>query len=221
MMRFARVASYVVIGLFAVSARAQAQPPVGSTADAGRFYAAFTAGATFGHKSSGSVGAEAGGRVTEAIDVFIEGGRMMNVGTQDLDNRALTIANAVGATASASYKVNYFSVGVRVTPQLYLPVHPYGLFGFGLAQVRAETALAVNGNTVPPESLGVQFGSDLNGTEKKPLLTLGGGVTYPFATRYFVDVSYRYGRILAKTGTIENDKGINTNRAQFGVGVRF
>src|SRR5262245_51475306 len=105
MMRFVRVVTCVVIGLTAVAAQSQAQTP-GAT-DESNFYAGLTLGATFGHKSSGSVGGEAGGQVGP-VGIFLEGGHMMNVGTEDLDARALTIANAVGATASASYKVNYF-----------------------------------------------------------------------------------------------------------------
>jgi opacity protein-like surface antigen len=218
MMRVVRIVSCVVIGLLAVAVRSQAQPAAG--ADESRFYAGLTVGATFGHKSSGSVGGEAGGQVGP-VGIFLEGGRMMNVGTQDLDDRALKIANAVGATASTSYKVNYFAVGVRVAPDFALKARPYVMLGVGLAKVTAETALAVNGTTVPPETLGVQFGSDLNGSENKGYFTLGGGVTYPLMNRVYVDGSYRYGRIGAKTGAIENDKGINTQRAQLGIGVRF
>jgi opacity protein-like surface antigen len=218
MMRFARVVSCVLVGLLAVAGRSEAQPPAG---DESRFYAGLTLGATFGHKSSGSVGVEAGGLISGPIGIFLEGGRMMNVGTEDLDARALRIANAVGATASASYKVNYFAVGVRVAPDFALRARPYVVLGFGLAQVRAETALAVNGTTVPPENLGVQFGSDLNGSEKKGYFTIGGGVMYPLMTRFFVDGSYRYGRIGAKTDVIENDKGINTNRLQIVIGAKF
>jgi opacity protein-like surface antigen len=218
MMRLARVVSCVFVCLFAVAVASEAQPPA---VDESRFYAGVTLGATFGHKSSGSVGGEIGGQFSGPIGAFIEFGRLMNVGTEDLDTRALRIANAVGATASASYKVNYFAVGVRVAPDLALRARPYVVLGGGLAQVRAETALAVNGTTVPPENLGVQFGSDLNGTEKKGYFTLGGGVTYPLLTRFFVDGSYRYGRIFPKTDVIENDLGINTNRLQVAVGVKF
>ena len=50
---------------------------------------------------------------------------------------------------------------------------------------------------------------------------LGAGVSRNFLQRYYVDVSYRYGRIFAKTATIEDDKGINTQRFQVGVGIRF
>ena len=146
---------------------------------------------------------------------------MFNVGTADLDERALLIGNAVGATVSTSYKVNYFDGGIRYSPPMPWMVHPYLLFGVGLASVRAETALAVNGNTVPPESLGVQFGTDLNGTSRKALITIGGGVTYPLMKRYFIDASYRYGRIFANAEEGAVDKGINTQRAQLGFGVRF
>jgi opacity protein-like surface antigen len=201
-----------------VAGRSEAQPPVG---DESRFYAGLTLGATFGHKSSGSVGVEAGGMFGGPLGVFIEGGHMMNVGTEDLDARAQKIANAVGATASASYKVNYFAVGVRVAPDFALRARPYVVLGGGVAQVRAETALAVNGTTVPPANLGVQFGSDLSGSEKKGYFTIGGGVMYPLMTRLFVDGSYRYGHIAAKTDVIENDTGINTNRLQVIIGVKF
>lgn len=218
MKRFARVASCAVIGFLALAARAQAQtPPV----EPSRFYAGITFGATLGHKSSGSIGAEVGGQVSGPVWVFFEGGHMGNVGTSDLDARAQKIANFVGATASASYKVNYFDVGVRVTPDLALPYHPYVAVGIGAAHVTAETALAVNGTTVPPENLGVQFGSDLNGSVTKPFFVIGGGVAYPFKQRYVADVSYRYGRIFPKTSEIENDQGINTQRVQVTVGVRF
>lgn len=220
MLRVVRVAMCVVLGLFVFAVSSQAQPAAGSS-DNFRYWADFNVAATVGHKSSGSVGGEAGVVISGPFGVYVEGGRMMNVGTEDLDQRALKIANAVGATASTSYKVNYFDAGIKVAPELYWPVHPYVMFGVGVAQVRAETALAVNGTTVPPESLGVQFGSDLHGVEKKAIIIVGGGAAYTFATRYFADFSVRYGRILPKTDVIENDKGINTARLQLGVGVKF
>jgi len=218
MMRLARVVSCVFVALFAVAGWSEAQVPTG---DESRFYAGLTLGATFGHKSSGSVGFEGGGMLGGPIGIFVEAGHMMNVGTEDLDARAQKIANAVGATASASYKVNYFAVGVRVAPDLALRARPYAVLGGGVAGVTAETALAVNGTTVPPENLGVQFGSDLNGSETKGYFTIGFGVMYPLMTRFFVDGSYRYGHISAKTGVIENDTGINTNRLQIIIGAKF
>lgn len=221
MMRFARAASFVVIGLAALTARGQAQTPAATTSPESRFYAAFDFGATFGHKSSGFFGVEGGAHVRGPFAVFFEAGHMPNVGTEDLDERALLIANAVGATASASYKINYFDGGVRYSPPMPWMVHPYLVFGVGLANVTATTDLAVNGTTVPPETLGVQFGSDLNGTTHKPFITIGGGVTYPFMKRYFVDGSFRYGRAIANAEEGAVEAGINTQRAQLGIGIRF
>lgn len=224
MVRFARLVSCVVFGFMAAGSAAQAQTPAAPAAasqDAERFWAAFDFGATFGHKSSGFYGGEGGYKLTPLLGIYVEGGHMGNVGTEALDERAQKIANAVGGTSSASYEINYFDVGVRYTPVMQLSVHPYIMGGFGLAHVRAETTISINGQPVPPESLGIQFGNDLNGTTNKGLFVIGGGVTYPFKTRYFVDGSFRYGRVFAKTSEIEGDTGINTQRLSVGIGVKF
>src|SRR5262249_11297602 len=93
MKRFARVACVVVASLIIAASNGSGRPPVG--ADESRFYAGLTLGPTFGHKSSGFVGIEAGATVQGPVAVFVEGGHMGNVGTADLDARAQTIANAV------------------------------------------------------------------------------------------------------------------------------
>jgi opacity protein-like surface antigen len=62
---------------------------------------------------------------------------------------------------------------------------------------------------------GVVLGSDLSGTFTKPMLTLGGGVAWPFGQRVTADLQYRFGRIFA------DNQGINVNRVGVGVGVRF
>ncbi len=221
MMRVARVVSFVLLGSLVLVARGQAQTPAAAGGDSSKFFAAFDVAATFGHKSSGAFGGEVGMRIAREFGVSIEGGHMNNVGTEDLDQRALVIGNAVGATVSASYKVNFFDAAIRYAPNMGWKAQTYVLFGVGVAAVKAETALAVNGNTVTPESLGVQFGNDLNGSVKKPLIVFGGGAMYPIQRRVFIDGSFRYGRILPKTGEIEGDKGINTARAQVGIGFTF
>jgi opacity protein-like surface antigen len=231
MKRFARVVpccALVAVLACVTPARAQSSQSPSSQAgpETARYYAEIDGGATFGHKSSGSIGAEAGYRFSGPYTVFFEGGRMMNVGTSHLDDRAAVIANAVGATFSASYKVNYFDGGLRyllpanVVGRRLSTWHPYATIGVGVAQVRAKTEFAVNGSTVPPESLGIFLGDDLNGTVNKALLTIGGGVTYELMRRYFVDGTYRYGRIF-KSDALEADRGINTSRLQVGFGVRF
>jgi opacity protein-like surface antigen len=220
MMRCARVATLWLVAILCAGA-ASAQTPPPPTGPESPFYGEIDLGATFGHKSDTSFGGEVGVRVAEGLDVMLEFGRMGNVGTSDLDARATGIANALGGTASASYKVNYFDAGVRYSFVLISrpKIHPYVTAGFGLAQVTAETVLTVNGTTVGPDQ--VTFGTDLNGTTRKGFLMIGFGGTMTFGSRYFGDLSYRYGRISAKTDDIPNDTAIGTQRLQIGVGVRF
>lgn len=224
-MRFARVVPCVLVGVLGFVGPALAQSSASQSAAAGpdtsRYYAEVNGGATVGHKSSGSVGGEFGYRIMGPYIVFVEGGRMMNVGTSDLDDRASVIANAVGAAFSASYKVNYFDAGLRYNvPRMINMFHPYLTIGVGVAQVRSKTEFAVNGTTVPPESLGILLGDDLDGRVNKALLTLGGGVTYELMRRYFIDGTYRYGHIFS-SNALDSDKGINTSRLQIGFGIRF
>jgi opacity protein-like surface antigen len=54
------------------------------------------------------------------------------------------------------------------------------------------------------------------------LVVLGVGTAINFATRYFADLSYRYGRIgEAKSGDEILIKGLGTQRVQIGLGIRF
>jgi opacity protein-like surface antigen len=55
----------------------------------------------------------------------------------------------------------------------------------------------------------------------KTLFVIGGGITTPVSGPWFADLSYRYGRIFANTGAIEDDKGSNVQRVQAGFGIRF
>jgi opacity protein-like surface antigen len=221
MMRCARVATLWLVGFLcagAVSAQTQ-PPPAGSDYP---FYGEFAVGTTFGHKSGGVFGGEVGWRMTSDFDILVEGGHMGNVGSSDLDARAQTIANAVNATFSAAYHINYVDAGIRyriLTPKPN--VHPYVMVGIGMAQVTAETVLSINGTAVPPDQAGVTFGSDLSGTTHKVMFVFGGGATWAFHERAFADFSYRYGRIMPDTSTIPDDTGINTQRLQVAIGVRF
>ena len=70
MKRFARVAAVclvAILGVGAVSAQAQVAPPPEP-----KMYAEITFGPTLGHKSDKFVGGEAGIRVLEGVDVFVE-----------------------------------------------------------------------------------------------------------------------------------------------------
>jgi opacity protein-like surface antigen len=218
MKRFVCVVAVCLVGLLGLGASAQAQ-----TAPAGpdsKMYADINFGPTLGHKSDAFVGGEFGYRFSLGWDVIVEVSHMGNVGTSDLDNRATVIANSLGGTASTAFKVTEFAAGVRYRFPVTGRWQPYVLGAVGAANVKTEVAFTVNGTVIDPSAT-VQLGSDLSGSLNKTILVLGFGVNVPFKTRYFGEIGYRYGSILAKTDNFETDKAIPTQRVILGVGVRF
>ncbi|HEY2153470.1 MAG TPA: outer membrane beta-barrel protein [Vicinamibacterales bacterium] len=221
MMRLSRLAMIALVMLSCARA-VSAQTPAAATTEDPPFYGEFGGGPTFGHHSSGYYGGEVGYRVWNNLSVAVEVGHMGNIGSQDLDDRAAIIASSVGATFAAAYQVTYYDFGVRYA--FNMPDHwikPYASVGFGAAHVTAVTGFSVNGTPVTPESIGITTGNDLNGTETKGFIMIGGGATAKFKERYFGDLSFRYGRILPDTAAIDGDTGVNTLRLEFQVGVRF
>jgi opacity protein-like surface antigen len=210
MTRFATLA-LVCVTMLMLAGTARAQTP---SAKDGRMSVEFTAAATLGHKSDSAFGGEFDYRYNDDWDVFFEAGRMGNVASSALDSRAQVIANAIGASASVVQRAVYFDVGARYRLMARGRWDPYVMVGFGGAGVKTRTTFSANGDLVA-------LGTDLSGTLTKPLLMIGAGATMPFKHRYFVDLSYRYGRIFARTGEIENDTGTNTQRVQIGVGLKF
>jgi opacity protein-like surface antigen len=218
MKRFACVAVVCLVATLGVGASAQAQTaPAGSDS---KMYADFNFGPTLGHKSDAFVGGEFGYRVALGWDVVVEVSHMGNVGTSDLDDRATVIANSLGGTASTAFKVTEFAAGVRYRFPVTGRWQPYVLGAIGAAHVNTEVAFSVNGTVIDPSAT-VQLGSDLSGSLNKTILVLGFGVNVPFKTRYFGELGYRYGSILAKTDSFETDKAIPTQRIILGAGIRF
>jgi opacity protein-like surface antigen len=197
-----------------------------STSSPGTMAVEFTVGATLGNKSSSSFGGEFNYKLGTEWEAFVEIGRMRNVASGETDDRAESVARAIGASVSVASKATYFDAGVKY---LFVPFlggyQPYATLGFGAARVTQDVVFSVNNTALSETQLldqyGVLLGSDLAGTTTKPLFLIGAGVSRNFMGQLFFDVSYRYGRIFAKTGTIEDDKGLNTQRVQVGVGIRF
>jgi opacity protein-like surface antigen len=226
MIRYVRVAAVLMLiaSGAAVSEAQTPNPPRQTTANEPKMFADFNIAATLGHKSDAAVSGEWGIEVMRNIDVFAEFGHMGNVATSDFDSRAQLVAENIGATAgTTAQKVNFFDAGVRYRFSPYGMWRPYVLFGVGVAHVSNEAGFSLNGTDISGSlpDFGVQLGADLSGSLNKAIIIVGGGVNYVFKTRYFADLSYRYGGILPKTSTIENDVAINTQRVQVGVGVRF
>ncbi len=154
-------------------------------------YAEFDFAATLGHKSDTSIGGEYGFHLSPDFDVFVEGGHIGN---------AATIS-----------KITFVDAGLRYHWPASVNVDPYVALGVGLAHVKNETTLSANSDLV-------QFGSDLNGTQNRPIIMIGGGATVGFAKRYFLDLSYRFGAVLATGDASSVNK---TQRAQVGIGIKF
>jgi opacity protein-like surface antigen len=197
-----------------------------------RGYAEFTAGATFGHKTDSSIDGEAGYSVSNAVQLFLEGGRMGNVVTTNVEARATIIGSTIGASASTAQRAAYFDIGVKYRLSersrwrpgwLHERWRPYGLLGVGAAGVRTTTNFSIAGTDVTSQvgQYGAVLGNDLSGTVTKTFLTVGLGTNATLGRRYLLDLSYRYGRIFSRTSQIADDRGINTNRLQAGIGIRF
>src|SRR5258707_690103 len=107
MTRYVRTATLAILSVVAILGTAgAAAAQTTASQPANSWYAEFNAAATLGHRSASSVGGEGGYRLTDDIEVFLEGGHMGNVGSADLDARVQKIASAVGGLGSASYRVN-------------------------------------------------------------------------------------------------------------------
>jgi len=223
MMRVTRVALIWIAMLMTGVDAAQAQTSF--VDESGRFYAAVDVGATFGNKASGSFGGEVGGRVIDPIEVFIEFGRMRNVGTSALQDRADIIANFIKGSAETSQKATFFDIGVKYRGPAFAGIwRPYVGLGIGNAKVETASTFTVNGTDVTsqlPALYGVVLGNDLTSSLNKVFLTIPIGVQGTFMRRYFVDGSYRYGHLFAKPDDIDGDVGITAQRLQIGFGVRF
>ena len=220
MMRLVRLVTCLGIVILAGVSRSQAQ-----TTTEPRWYAEVTAAATLGHKSDKAFGGEVGGRLTSNVGIFIEGGHMGNVGNTDLETRAQKIANFLGGNVgSSAYKLDFLDIGVKYNVPIGGRWQPYVAFGVGLAKVKPEVTFGVGGTDVTGDltNRGVQLGTDLAESQNELFIVVGGGVMVNFATRYFVDASDRYGRTSeAKDGGETLIKGLNTQRAQIGAGIRF
>src|SRR5438045_723583 len=175
-----RVNCVVVVWMATLAAAtAQAQTPA---PEEGRVYAIVAAAATLGNKSDKSFGVEAGYRVADNWDVFVEAGRMGNVATEDLDARAQQVANFIRGSASAVQKATYFSIGLRyLGPAFAGTWRPYVGFGAGVAKIRTEVNFVVNGTDVTAQlgagipSLGIpaiELGNDLTDSLTKPFVVV-------------------------------------------------
>jgi len=194
-----------------------------STSDPGKGYAEIVAQSAFGNVTSQNYGAEFGFTVTPTVQVFFEVGHTLNVATDAISSSAQTIASALSQTQSnVGYSVKQpltFGVGgVRyLIPVSGSKLLPYVIGGFGVAKASNDASFTVSGSDVTSSlsQYGIVLGSDLSGGFTKPMVTFGGGVSYPVWESLILDFQFRYGHVFAE------GESINSSRAGVGVGFRF
>jgi len=185
-----------------------------------------TFGVTFGNVSDRTFSGEFGFRLNREWEIFFEAGQMHNVVGSLTEDRAEIVAGAINGSADPVETADFYDGGIKY---LLVPFGggytPYIGVGGGVARVTKDVTFSVGGTELTEQQLqdlyGVQLGNDLAGTTTKGLFVVAVGVSRDFASRGFLDFSYRYGLIFAKTDTIDGDEALHTNRLQIGVGIRF
>lgn len=179
---------------------------------------------TVGHTTSSAAGFELGWWPTDDLKVFVESSWMMNVASASLDARAKIIADSIAGMADMAEPAVMVDAGLRYSFGEFGWVQPFVLAGFGLARVNVTPGFLVGGTDVTDRLLGtygVRLGRDLDGHVTKGAVVVGAGVNVPLTSRYFVEGSARYGRILSIDSAVPGDVGTNTTRIQVSFGARF
>jgi opacity protein-like surface antigen len=185
-------------------------------------YVEGVAQSAFGNVTSQSFGLELGFTLVSPLQVFVDAGYVRDVAPSDLGTSAQLIAGFLSQTQnnvafSGKEPVTFGLVGLRYLIPASSKLQPYVLAGGGVAQVKKDVSFSIAGKDVTSTlpQYGVVLGSDLSGTETKPMVSVGGGVVWNAWQTLIVDFQYRYGRVFT------SDQGLNVSRAGVGIGVRF
>jgi opacity protein-like surface antigen len=206
-----------MLGLCSVAfAQSAALPP-------SKGYIEAVAQSAFGNVTSQSFGAEIGVTIAPHLQVFLDAGQVRDASPSGLGANAQLMAGFLSqAQSNVTFRVKqpvaFGLAGVRYGfPLPAGRLEPYVLGGGGVARVTRDVSFAVAGTDVTSklQQLGVTLGTDLSGSETRPMLTIGGGVMCPAWQHVIIDLQYRYGRVFA------SDQGFTINRAGVGIGVRF
>jgi len=213
-----KVSIAAVLTWMALTSTASAQ----SQSEASKGYVEAVAQSAFGNVTSQSFGVELGVGIASDVQVFADVGYARDTAPAELGAAAQVIAGFLsqtqtGVTFSGKQPVTFGVIGMRYRFATSSKVEPYVLGGVGVAQVKKDVSFSVNGAdaTSTLSQLGVVLGSDLSGSETKPMLSIGVGVVWPAWQKLIVDFQYRYGRVFT------SDEGLNLSRAGIGIGVRF
>lgn len=209
-----------LVGMLALSGVAHAQSAA-TTETSG--YAEVVAQSAFGNVTSQSFGLEAGWALDPRLSVFAEIGNTRDTAPDSIGPNAqkiaqyLTQTQAAAVSFSVKQPVFFFGVGARYSFPRDSAFEPYVIGGVGIGRVKRDVSFEVGGTDVTDslDDYGVVLGSDLSGTKSKPMITVGGGVTYRWREPWIFDLGYRFGRIFT------DDEGTTVNRLGLGLGFTF
>lgn len=211
----------IFLGWMALAGVAHAQSPAAPTRSRG--YVEAVAQSAFGNVTSQSFGAEFGVTLRQGVLVFAEAGHVRDAAPPGFGASAQLIAGFLsqtqrGVAFSVKQPITFGLVGARYGfATMHGRLEPYLHGGAGIARVEHNASFVVDGTNVTNNlsQFGVILGTDLSGSETKPMLSLGGGLAWPAWERLVIDFQYRYGRVFT------SDEALNVNRAGIGLGVRF
>ena len=228
-----KVATVVVVTLacaLGMTAKATAQTePSRSVSDYQLGYAQGLVQSSFGTVTSQSFGGEIGFNVGRSLRVFVEAGRARDAARPTLGPSAQIIASYLAQTQtgavsfSVKQPVAFGLGGIRYVFPYDEDFEPYVMGGLGVARDTRAVRFSIAGTDVTDAigQHGVVLGTDLSGSSMNVMVSLGGGLVWNAFSPLFVDLHYRYGRILSDGATGVDGAGINLNRAGIGVGMRF
>jgi len=184
--------------------------------------------------STGSVLFEGGRRIAPHTMLFGNVGRFANLqGDLQPTLDATTAASStqgVTVAATGSLPAWYGLGGVRAEIPASDHFVPYVLGGIGAARLTPTAQFTFTGGIMPDGStpaVGTDVTSTLTSagiytapaTSTAFMFMLGGGAQVPLASRWAVDLGYRYSRIAADSTLSASP--LNTNAVTFGFGYRF
>jgi opacity protein-like surface antigen len=213
---------FTLVALLACSGIASAQSAPASR-DSG--YIEVVAQSAFSNVTSQSYGIEGGFTIHSNLQIFAEGGQIKSVTTDDFNAAAQTVAGAISRTQTsvgftAKEPATFFDAGIRYIFGSGARTQPYVLAGVGAATVKRNATFTVAGADVTsslsqPQYGAIVLGSDVSGSETKPMLVVGGGLAIPIGSVLNIDLQARFGDIFT------SDKSITVFRVGVGLGVRF
>jgi opacity protein-like surface antigen len=208
-----------IIGTLVLGAVAHAQSAASAPSSG---YIEAVAQSAFGNVTSQSYGGELGFNAFQDFQIFFEGGQTRDVAPTALGATAQSVAGALSLTQanvgfSVKEPVTFGAAGVKYLIPVAGKAQPYIMGGLGIAKIKKDVKFTIGGTDVTSNlpQYTVTLGTDLSGSETKPILTLGAGVAWAAWQHLVIDLQYRYGRLFA------SDEGINVNRAGIGLGLRF